>query len=61
MTGDGVEIEHLDGQQIELRPNTIEQALIDCQHAINNPRYCVVPTARLFVDMLEILVKLKHS
>lgn len=58
---DDIKLDPLDGKRVELRPNTIEQALIDCQRAIDDPNVCVVPTSRLFVDMLQILVKLKHS
>ena len=44
------------------RPATIEQALQDCIDAIAaRERIAVVPTHELLVDMLSILVKLKHS
>jgi hypothetical protein len=43
------------------RPETIEQALVDCREAMRDPNVSVVPTNALMVDMLTILVRLKHS
>lgn len=56
-----VKLDPLDGKRIELRPNTIEEALVACQRAIVDPNVCVVPTSRLFIDMLQILIKIKRS
>lgn len=43
------------------RPRSIEEALADCQEALGNEEIDVVPTKELFVDMLTILAKIKHS
>jgi len=42
-------------------PKTIEQALSDCLDALTSTHIAVVPTNELMIDMLRLLVKLKHS
>lgn len=42
-------------------PKTIEQALSDTIDSLIDETIAITPTKELFVDMLTILAKIKHS
>jgi hypothetical protein len=42
-------------------PKSIEEALQDCIESLGDDTIAVTPTKELFIDMLTVLAKVKHS
>lgn len=45
----------------DLHPRTIEQAIVDLQRALAEPKTFVVPTNELMLEIVVLLARLKHS